>query len=129
MIEAHLSMALQNFRRNSQISLPPTCRAALRPGPRYSSFMKTSLAILLMLAAAAPVSAETLLVDNQVQLRPTASELPKRGSTMAAVEARFGAPTNKHSAVGNPPITRWDYAGYSVYFEHQHVIHAVAFGG
>jgi hypothetical protein len=121
-------MALQFFRRNSQNSPVATGGAALGPSPRYSRCMKTSLAILLTLAAAAPASAETLLVDNQVQLRPTATELPKRGSTMAAVEARFGAPTTKHAAVGNPPITRWDYAGYSVYFEHQHVVHAVAFG-
>jgi hypothetical protein len=128
MFEAHLSMALQIFRRNSQNSPVLTGGAALRPDPRYSPSMKNSLAILLTLVAAAPASAETLLVDNQVQLRPSAMELPKRGSTMTTVEARFGAPANKHSPVGNPPITRWDYAGYSVYFEHQHVVHAVAFG-
>ena len=28
-------------------------------------------------------------------------------------------------AVGQPPITRWDFADYSVFFEYQHVIHAV----
>jgi len=41
------------------------------------------------------------------------------------VEARFGQPANRHSAVGQPPITRWDYPGFAVYFEHQYVIHAV----
>jgi hypothetical protein len=28
--------------------------------------------------------------------------------------------------VGAPPITRWDYADFSVFFEHNLVIHAVA---
>jgi hypothetical protein len=45
---------------------------------------------------------------------------------MTTVEARFGAPQNRHAAVGAPPITRWDYPGYAVFFEHDRVIHAVA---
>ena len=28
-------------------------------------------------------------------------------------------------AVGNPPISRWEYPGFVVYFEHEHVIHSV----
>lgn len=50
---------------------------------------------------------------------------PARGITMNRVEAQFGAPTERHAAIGNPPITRWDYPGFSVFFEHQHVIHSV----
>lgn len=84
---------------------------------------------MLLAFAATPLSAETLLVDDQVQLRPVSIELPKRGSSMAAVEAKFGAPKARHAAVGDPPITRWDYESFSVYFEHQHVVHAVAHGG
>lgn len=50
---------------------------------------------------------------------------PSRGATMSAVEARFGAPASKRAAVGDPPITRWDYPQFSVFFEHDRVIHAV----
>jgi hypothetical protein len=50
---------------------------------------------------------------------------PTRGSSMSAVEAHFGAPTNRHAAVGDPPITRWDYPQFSVFFEHDKVLHAV----
>jgi hypothetical protein len=50
---------------------------------------------------------------------------PARGINMSGVEAKFGTPTERHSAVGNPPITRWDYPGFSVFFEHEHVIHSV----
>lgn len=86
--------------------------------------MKAVLSLVLMLAV--PAMADTLLVGDQVQLRPSSIETPRRGSSMATVEARFGAPQARHAAVGNPPITRWDYDGFSVYFEYQHVIHAVA---
>jgi hypothetical protein len=52
--------------------------------------------------------------------------LPDRGQSMAAVEARFGAPAARSSAVGQPPITRWSYPNFTVYFEYDHVVHAVA---
>lgn len=50
---------------------------------------------------------------------------PTRGTLMNKVEAQFGAPAERHAAVGNPPITRWDYPGFSVFFEREHVIHSV----
>jgi outer membrane protein assembly factor BamE (lipoprotein component of BamABCDE complex) len=73
--------------------------------------------------------AETIVIDDQVQVRDSSVDRPKRGSTMTQVEAKFGAPTTKHDAVGSPPITRWDYAGFSVFFEHDRVIDAVATSG
>ncbi len=93
--------------------------------------MKTRqvLALLCGFATVGQVLAETLVVDDQVTLRDSSVERPKRGSTMAEVEKRFGAPTEKHPTVGQPPITRWDYAGFSVFFEHDRVIHAVATSG
>jgi hypothetical protein len=90
--------------------------------------MKTSLALLLALCAT-PLSADMLLVGDQVQVRTVSIELPSRGASMSAVEAKFGAPKERHAAVGKPPITRWDYENFSVYFENQHVVHAVAHGG
>lgn len=90
--------------------------------------MKTAMALMLALAAG-PLSAETVAVDGRVELRSASVEMPGRGSSMAQVQERFGAPKARHAAVGDPPITRWDYEGFSVYFEHQLVIHAVAHGG
>jgi hypothetical protein len=90
--------------------------------------MKPLLALLLVLSAA-PLSAETLVVGDQVQLRESKVDVPGRGLSMTAVEARFGAPKTRHEAVGKPPITRWDYESFSVYFEYQHVVHSVALGG
>jgi hypothetical protein len=90
--------------------------------------MKTARALTLALAAM-PLAAETVVIDGQVGVRAVSVELPPRGINMARVEERFGAPKARHAAVGQPPITRWDYEGFSVYFEHQHVVHAVAHGG
>jgi hypothetical protein len=79
----------------------------------------------LGLAVTAPVLAETLAIDGQVTIKPANVETPQRGSSMAAVEARFGAPANKSSTVGNPPITKWFYPNFVVVFEHDKVLHAV----
>ena len=86
--------------------------------------MKTSL-IALGIALAAPSFGETLAVDGQLAIKPSGVETPQRGSTMAAVEAKFGAPANKSSPVGNPPITKWFYPDFVVVFENDKVLHAV----
>ena len=79
--------------------------------------------LLLALSAATPALAETLSTDTG---NPAATGgQPNRGSTMAAVQGRFGEPTQRHATIGNPPITRWDYPQFSVYFEHDRVLHAV----
>lgn len=56
------------------------------------------------------------------------TDLPVRGMSMNAVESRFGAPREKLGPVGEPPITRWVYADYTVYFEGRYVIHTVRSG-
>jgi hypothetical protein len=84
-------------------------------------FVATSL-----LGLAAPLAqADTVVVGDKVALRESQVEAPTRGMRMAAVEKRFGAPQARHAAVGKPPITRWDYPGFSVYFEKDIVLHAV----
>jgi hypothetical protein len=91
--------------------------------------MRILVALLYGCAATGAAMAETLVVDDQVTLRDSTVDTPKRGSTMTQVEAHFGAPVEKHPTVGSPPITRWDYAGFAVFFEHDRVIHAVATSG
>ena len=86
------------------------------------------VALLCGCAAAGAAMAETIVVDDQVQVRESSVERPKRGITMSQVEAHFGAPVARHPTIGKPPITRWDYPSFSVFFEHDRVIHAVAAG-
>jgi len=93
--------------------------------------MKTSIVVALLCGCAlsGAAMAETLVVNDQLTVPPSSVQTPKRGSTMADVEKHFGAPVEKHATVGQPPITRWDYTGFSVFFEHDRVIHAVATSG
>jgi outer membrane protein assembly factor BamE (lipoprotein component of BamABCDE complex) len=86
-------------------------------------------ALLCGCAAAGTAVADTVVVNDQVQLRESQLDRPKRGSTMGEVEKHFGAPLTRHPTVGQPPITRWDYSGFAVFFEHDRVIHAVVTGG
>ena len=52
-------------------------------------------------------------------------KLPVKGMSMAQVETQFGRPLEKFAPVGTPPITRWIYRDYTVYFEYTYVVHAV----
>ena len=97
----------------------------------------------------APVSAEPEIIpeappatDNSVSeqqsgdiitMEPASSapqliliDFPRRGMDMSKVVNELGEPVTRHPAVGNPPITRWDYADRTVFFEYSHVIHVVA---
>jgi hypothetical protein len=88
-----------------------------------------TLALLALAAGAA--HADTLLIDGIDSDKQSADSRPKAGMSMTAVESSYGAPAQRHPAVGGanvqqPPITRWDYPTFSVYFEHDRVVHAVA---
>jgi hypothetical protein len=44
---------------------------------------------------------------------------------MDQVSQRYGQPLAAHPSVGEPPITRWDYSNYSVFFEYDLVLTSV----
>ena len=88
-----------------------------------------ALPLLALLALAGAASAETLLVDR-VQQEPTTS-MPTRGMSMDQVQQRFGAPADRLDPRGGqkhqwPTINRWSYPAFTVYFEKNKVIDAVA---
>ena len=93
--------------------------------------LSASLALALaVLAPAAGAAGDTLLVER-VQAE-AAFTLPTRGSSMSQVQGKFGAPAQKLAPISgpnsrkyNPPITRWIYPTFEVYFEYDHVIDAV----
>jgi hypothetical protein len=85
--------------------------------------MLRGLAVSLMLAG--PAAADTLLIEGVDAASATADERPTRGLSMDSVEARWGAPVSRSAAVGQPPITRWEYPSFVVYFEYRHVIDSV----
>lgn len=89
--------------------------------------MRPSAALLVALLAALPtqLAAEILSLPAPQPAQATPAP-PARGTSMAGVEARFGPPTRRLAAVGDPPITRWVYPGFVVYFEHDHVVHTIS---
>ena len=81
------------------------------------------LILTLALTASAPTWADVLLIDS-IQSAPEI-KTPHTGITMTQVREQYGTPTTEHPAIGEPPISRWDYDGFSVFFEHNLVLHSV----
>ncbi|MFZ5722765.1 MAG: hypothetical protein ACOY33_03795 [Pseudomonadota bacterium] len=54
-----------------------------------------------------------------------ALDMPSQGMSMDEVRKAYGSPARDLGAVGKPPITRWVYDGFTVYFEKRAVIHTV----
>ena len=84
---------------------------------------------LLLFAFAAPMAEAEVLLLDAISEEPanTAQGLPRpsRGMTMDQVRSSFGEPIKEHPWVGEPPITRWDYEKFSVFFEHQYVLDSI----
>ena len=80
--------------------------------------------------APAPAATPTAsAAPAQVMTSGGTPQIPVRGMDMANVEHIFGTPLEKQDAVGKPPITRWVYSDYIVYFEYNKVLHTVMKAG
>ena len=78
---------------------------------------------------ATTTTGDTLLIERVSEENKAA--MPARGMTMAQVEAKYGAPTDKLEPQGGqkrqwPTINRWTYPNFVVYFEKSKVIDTVA---
>jgi hypothetical protein len=87
--------------------------------------MRYPILLLAAVLAGGGAFAETVAVDNGIAVKESDVATPTRGMSMEQVTSKFGAPATKVPAVGKPPISRWEYPGFIVYFEADHVIHAV----
>jgi len=83
----------------------------------------TLLAILFALAAFPwqSLQAESLIIRGI----DTDRSKTVRGLSKQSLQSRWGEPQTKRGAIGDPPISRWEYSDYVVFFEYNHVIHAV----
>ena len=59
------------------------------------------------------------------QVHDMSISTPKQGQSMDSVTQQFGEPQDRIAAIGEPPISRWVYGNFTVYFEHNLVIHSV----
>ncbi len=88
----------------------------------------TFLVLTTSLGMALPASAEELQmpVESTLPTQDTISlEMPIQGMSKEAVRVKYGEPNEMTPAVGDPPISRWIYGRYTVYFEGNYVIHSV----
>ncbi|MDH4457180.1 MAG: hypothetical protein QE272_00610 [Nevskia sp.] len=88
---------------------------------------------LLLTASMLPAARADVLNLPAPATATASAALPIRGESQRTVLSRYGEPAKRHAAVGGgsaaqPPITRWDYAGFSVFFENTHVVDAVVPG-
>ncbi len=86
--------------------------------------LRILIAFALFFGAFGTTSADTLDMDGATPDFESAG--PSRGMTAASVESKYGAPEAKQASVGDPPISRWEYKDFVVFFEYDRVIHAVA---
>jgi hypothetical protein len=87
--------------------------------------MRYRILLLAAVLASGVAGAETIAVDSGIAVKQSDVAMPTRGMTMDQVAGKFGAPANKIPAVGKPPISRWEYPGYVVYFQDSYVIDSV----
>lgn len=86
------------------------------------------LASVVLLAMCSLLTAHPALAESSAS--PPSLALPARGQSEALVLQDFGEPLKRHPTAGggrprHPPITRWDYPGYSVFFENTTVVDVV----
>ena len=93
-------------------------------------FLKYSAARLLAWSVVFPISGFASTETSTTRVSKQGEEFkhlvrPGNGVSKKNVVQKFGDPLRKEVAVGEPPISVWHYDNYSVYFEHNRVIHTV----
>jgi hypothetical protein len=82
----------------------------------------------IFLSAASLTQAEVIsIADPRYDVENSAEGVlrPTRGMSKAKVEQQFGQAEQQFDAVGEPPISRWVYSDFVVFFEYGTVIHSV----
>lgn len=84
--------------------------------------LRTATLMALFLGLFGTAQADTLQMEG---ISASSDARPTRGMTQARVESKYGSPVSVRAPVGDPPITRWEYKDFVVFFEYDRVIHAV----
>jgi hypothetical protein len=85
------------------------------------------IGVVAGLLAASAAQADALVMPEATVSN---ANLPARGMSQTTVVRQFGEPARRFAPVGGgspqqPPITRWDYDGWSVFYENSIVIDVV----
>ncbi|MDD3575958.1 MAG: hypothetical protein PHT38_03620 [Halothiobacillus sp.] len=105
-----------------------------RTSPFFSRFVRNLSAFgigFALVIGAQVASADELVMRPDINQAKPGTKYYVHGLSMAQVAKKFGQPSKKLApdpAKGTkyqPPITRWVYPEFTVYFEHGHAIHLV----
>ena len=92
-------------------------------------FTAPLLLVLLVAVLASPLATADVLLMDVITESPVNSPeglpRPSNGQSMQKVRESFGEPVKETPWVGDPPITRWTYEEFTVFFEHNLVITSV----
>lgn len=90
--------------------------------------LRSIIAASFLLSLATFSQADVLSITDPAYQVPNSAEgvvRPANMMSMSEVEQQFGKPVEVVSAVGEPPISRWIYKEFIVYFEYDRVIQSV----
>jgi hypothetical protein len=93
-------------------------------GEAVMAMLRKLTILALVFGFVGTTGADTLDMDKMSPEESSAR--PMRGMSQDTVEQKFGIPEARQAAVGDPPISRWEYKDFVVFFEYDKVIHAVA---
>lgn len=88
------------------------------------AYLRLTTLLCLSILSTTTVQADVLRIPISQQ-GSASIKMPTHGDKQAQVIQQFGEPSKRHASVGQPPITRWDYPGFSVYFEQNTVVNSV----
>ncbi len=87
------------------------------------------LLVTAALAFGAPLANADILLLDAIAESPSNSAAglsrPRTGQDMNQTRSQFGEPMKEISWIGDPPISRWVYDQFTVYFENNRVITTV----
>lgn len=93
--------------------------------PKYSIQLACFLAISMLFSAGAVPAAPQDQDSSAPRVVLPEIDMPTKGMSMREVEKRYGDPDKVIPGVGDPPIIRWVYDRFTVYFEDKWVLHSV----
>lgn len=88
------------------------------------AYLRLTTLLCLGILSTTTVQADVLRIPISQQ-GSASIKMPTHGDKQAQVIQQFGEPSKRHASVGQPPISRWDYPGFSVYFEQSTVVNSV----
>jgi hypothetical protein len=80
--------------------------------------------IIILIAIFSATAHSDVLIIDRINTNQ-AINIPAKGLSMNQVLSKYGEPVSKNAAVGQPPIVKWQYGEFSVYFENNWVISSV----